>query len=139
MTTCGRRRVRVIGVLILALSPPLSGCDRSPPAPAGGEAATERARTLADAVASARPGDTIVLPTGTYEGGIRLPPRVSLRGAGARKTIIDARKVEVGLAIEGGRGGRGRRPDRVGGEQDGRARGRRRGRRPEPPAQGGGP
>ena len=33
-----------------------------------------------------------------------LPPRVSLRGAGYRKTILDARKAEVGLAIEGGDG-----------------------------------
>jgi Right handed beta helix region len=89
------------GLLILAIGP---GCDRSPRPRAVVEAAQVRAISLADAVASAQPGDTIVLPTGTYEGGVTLPPRVSLRGAGYRKTILDARKAEVGLAIEGGEG-----------------------------------
>src|SRR3954453_830184 len=104
MTTCSRRRFRLTGHMVLALSVLCSGCDRSSPAPANVEATPLRAQTLADAVASAQPGDTIVLPTGTYEGGIVLPPRVGLRGAGYRKTIIDARKAGAGLAIEGGEG-----------------------------------
>jgi hypothetical protein len=98
-----RRRGRLIGpgLLILAFG---SGCDRSARPPAGVEAAPVRAISLADAVASAQPGDTIVLPMGTYEGGVTLPPRVSLRGAGYRRTIVDARKAEVGVAVEGGEG-----------------------------------
>jgi hypothetical protein len=88
---------------ILALSP---GCGRSPeaPAPSGADAAPVRAKTLADAIASAEAGDTIVLPAGVFEAGLTLPPRVSLRGAGYRKTILDARNAEVGLAIEEGAG-----------------------------------
>ena len=43
-------------------------------------------------------------PPASIEAGLTLPPRVSLRGAGYRKTILDARKAEVGLAIEGGDG-----------------------------------
>ncbi len=90
-------------LIILALVP---GCGRSPKAPAspGAEVAPVRAKSLADAIASAEPGDTIVLPAGVFEAGVTLPPRVSLRGAGYRKTILDARKAEVGLAIERGEG-----------------------------------
>ena len=44
------------------------------------------------------------MPAGVFEAGLTLPPRVSLRGAGYRKTILDARRAEVGLAIEGGEG-----------------------------------
>ena len=108
MTTRGRRRSRAPGlpILVLALfaSGLVHGCDRSPPAPPDAELAAVRAGTLADAIASARPGDTIVLPTGTFEGGITLPARVSLRGAGCGKTTIDARKAEVGVTIDGGEG-----------------------------------
>ena len=74
------------------------------PRHSGAEVAPVRAKSLADAIASAEPGDTIVLPAGVFEAGVTLPPRVSLRGAGYRKTILDARKAEVGLAIEGGEG-----------------------------------
>ena len=62
------------------------------------------AKTLAEAVANARPGDVIVLPAGTFEAGITLPPGVGLRGAGANRTILDARKTDVGIRVEGGRG-----------------------------------
>src|SRR5436309_875217 len=85
----------VPGPLILAFLSLTSGCGRTPEALTRVEAAPLRARTLADAVAAAQPGDTIVLPAGLYEAGIALPPRVSLRGAGYRKTILDARKAEV--------------------------------------------
>src|SRR4051794_14105813 len=82
----------LLGILMLAS---LAGCDRAPEVPASVEPpAPLRAKSLADAIAGAQPGDTIVLPTGTFEGGIMLPPRVSLRGAGYRKTIVDARKAE---------------------------------------------
>src|SRR4051812_47489039 len=95
MTTRSRRHPRVPGLLLLVLLPPfgLAGCAPSPSGPAGSDAETPpaRAKTLADAVASARPGDTIVLPAGTLPGGITLPPRGGLRGAGCRRTIIRAR------------------------------------------------
>lgn len=43
--------------------------------------------SLADAVAKACPGDTIVLPAGTFDGGAELRD-VSIRGAGMGQTII---------------------------------------------------
>src|SRR5262249_44588092 len=100
MTTCSR--------LILAFfSLPLvldAGCGKTPESPTTAQTAPTLAKTLADAAANARPGDTIVLPAGLYDAGITLPSGVRLRGAGFRKTILDARKAEVGLAIQGGEG-----------------------------------
>jgi hypothetical protein len=61
-------------------------------------------KTLPEAVAAARPGDLIVLPAGTFPGGIRLPGGVGLRGAGHRATTLEARGAEVGLTIAGGEG-----------------------------------
>jgi hypothetical protein len=91
--------------LLLALGPGFgSGCGREAAPPVDVESMPVHAGTLADAVAAAQPGDTIVLPAGIYEAGITLPPRVGLRGAGYRKTILDARNAEVGLAIEGADG-----------------------------------
>jgi hypothetical protein len=60
--------------------------------------------TLEAAVGRAKAGEVIVLPEGTFPGGIKLPAGVSLRGAGFRKTILDARKAEIGLSIDGGSG-----------------------------------
>jgi hypothetical protein len=84
----------------------MTGCGGRPGA-SSSSARTElepvRAPSLADAVATARPGDVISLPAGTFEGGITLPPGVSLRGAGPFRTILDARKFAIGLAVDGGR------------------------------------
>jgi Right handed beta helix region len=99
-----RRRA---SLLMIGASLAIAGCAGRPNATSSStrpEPAPVRAETLIDAVATARPGDTIALPAGTFEGGITLPPGVSLHGAGPFRTILDARKVEVGLAIEGGRG-----------------------------------
>jgi hypothetical protein len=94
------------GFLILALPALIAGCgqSRDSSGTSSAEPAPVRAQTLADALTAARPGDAIVLPAGLYEAGVKLPSRVSLRGAGYRKTILDARKAEVGVAIEGGEG-----------------------------------
>jgi hypothetical protein len=59
---------------------------------------------LEAAVSRAKSGDVITLPEGTFPAGVKLPDGVSLRGAGFRKTILDARKAEVGLTINGGSG-----------------------------------
>ena len=58
--------------------------------------------SLARAVAGARPGTTVTLVAGTYQGGVTLPPGVSLRGAGYGKTIIDASGQPVGIDVAGG-------------------------------------
>jgi hypothetical protein len=61
-------------------------------------------KTLSEAIAAAGSGDLIVLPAGTFPGGIRLPDGVGLRGAGYLATTLEARAVEVGLTIAGGEG-----------------------------------
>ena len=98
MTMCSRRRFRLTGHMVLALSALCSGCDRSSPAPASVEATPLRAQTLADAVASAQPGDTIVLPTGTYEGEgyVILRHRETERVEEALKRLISLIRVELG-------------------------------------------
>jgi hypothetical protein len=98
------RRIRDLGTSwVLACLLALPGCGvRSSEKPE--DDAPIRAKSLAEALSTAQPGDTIVLPAGTYEGGQVLPSGVSLRGAGLGRTILDARKAEVGLAILGGRG-----------------------------------
>ncbi len=60
------------------------------------------ALSLAHAVAGARPGTTVQLVAGTYQGGVTLPPGVSLRGAGYARTIIDASGQPVGIDVAGG-------------------------------------
>jgi hypothetical protein len=103
-------RLTSVFFLILALAAFIGGCGQPAETAAtpGGEPdpAPVRAQSLADAVAAARPGDTIVLPAGLYKAGagLKLPPQVSLRGAGYRQTILDARQADVGVAIEGGEG-----------------------------------
>ena len=67
---------------------------QAPPKPAG--------RSLADLAAAARAGDRIALGEGTYEGGVTLPPSVSLVGLGPGRTIIEGRGRPIGLAVEGG-------------------------------------
>ncbi len=81
--------------------PILAGCAARPEA---STTAPVRAKTIADAVAAAQAGDTIVLPAGTYDAPLVLPAGVSLRGAGMGKTVLDARKTEVGLTVDGGEG-----------------------------------
>ena len=61
-------------------------------------------KRLEQAIAGAKPGDVITLAAGTYEGGIRLPAGVGLRGAGYRETTIVAARGGFGVAIDGGKG-----------------------------------
>ncbi len=63
-------------------------------------------KTLAQALAEARPGDTVVLPEGTFAQAIKLPAGVSLRGAGYGKTIVDGGTQPAAVAIAGGEGSR---------------------------------
>ena len=56
-------------------------------APSSGEIAVPAGGSLADAVESACPGDTLRLDTGTFTGGVRLTD-LTLQGAGAGRTII---------------------------------------------------
>ncbi len=60
-------------------------------------------KSVEQAVARAKPGDVITLAAGTYEGGIRLPAGVGLRGAGYRETTIVAPRGSFGVKIEGGK------------------------------------
>ncbi|MDB5172966.1 MAG: hypothetical protein JWN51_1739, partial [Phycisphaerales bacterium] len=60
------------------------------------------AENLADRLAKAKPGETVVLPAGTFLGGATLPPGVSLKGAGFDKTVIDATGADAGISIDGG-------------------------------------
>src|SRR6185312_6066061 len=92
-------------ILILA-SLALSGCGRVapmalPPAPQG-RTISKVGQSLARLVGEAKAGDKIALGAGTFEGGVTLPPGVSLTGLGPSKTIIDAKGLAVGLAVEGG-------------------------------------
>jgi hypothetical protein len=85
----------------------MTGCQGRPSEPTSStraEPESVRAQSLADALATARPGDSISLPAGTYEGGVTIPSGVSLRGAGPFRTILDARKFAIGLTVDGGRG-----------------------------------
>ncbi|MFO0890032.1 MAG: right-handed parallel beta-helix repeat-containing protein [Isosphaeraceae bacterium] len=59
---------------------------------------------LAERLRLAKPGSTIELPPGTHRlGDVKLPPGVSLRGAGYESTILDASGHSGGVRIEGGR------------------------------------
>ncbi|MCX7935493.1 MAG: right-handed parallel beta-helix repeat-containing protein, partial [Planctomycetota bacterium] len=55
-------------------------------------------------LAAAQPGQTVELPAGEFQGGVMLPPGVSLKGAGYNQTVIDAKGCENGVAILGGSG-----------------------------------
>ena len=58
--------------------------------------------SLATELAGAKAGKTVKLSAGTYQGGVTIPPGVSLQGAGAGKTIINAGGKPIGLEIVGG-------------------------------------
>ena len=58
-------------------------------------------KTLAQALAEAKAGTTIVLPAGTFSGPVALPEGVGLRGAGYDKTILEGGTHPVGLALKG--------------------------------------
>jgi hypothetical protein len=56
---------------------------------------------LARLIRSAKPGDTVTLPAGTFAlGDLTVPPQVSIKGAGYAKTILDANNFRVGLEIQ---------------------------------------
>ncbi len=58
---------------------------------------------LAEALAQAKPGDTVMVPEGVFQGPLVLPPEVSLRGAGIEKTIFDAGGAEAGVLLKNSR------------------------------------
>jgi outer membrane protein assembly factor BamB len=61
------------------------------------------AANLRSAVASAQPGDVVQLGEGTYplSGTLQVGAGVSLRGAGAGRTILDATGLSVGVSFTG--------------------------------------
>jgi hypothetical protein len=63
-------------------------------------------KSLAQVVAEAKAGTTVVLPAGTFPGGLTLPAGVSLRGAGYARTTLDAGSSPAGVAVKGTRGHR---------------------------------
>jgi nitrous oxidase accessory protein NosD len=63
--------------------------------------AVASADELADRLKTARPGDTITLPAGTFRGGVTLPEGVSLKGAAYAQTILDATGADNGLVLSG--------------------------------------
>ncbi len=69
---------------------------------AGGIPARAALLSLAHAVTGAKHGTTVTLVAGTYQGGVTLPPGVSLKGAGYGKTIIDASGQPLGIEVSGG-------------------------------------
>lgn len=90
-------------LVVLAILSPATGCG-GPGETSATPGGALRTTTLTDALAAARPGDTVVLPAGTYRGGEIVPPGVALRGAGMDRTLIDARGLHFGLRLAGGRG-----------------------------------
>jgi hypothetical protein len=63
-------------------------------------------KSLVPILAKAKAGSVVVLPAGTFPGGVTLPPGVSLRGAGYAETILDAGTQPTGIALKGGDGSR---------------------------------
>jgi nitrous oxidase accessory protein NosD len=62
--------------------------------------AAERVARLIGLIGSAKPGETVTLPAGTFEvGDVIVPPRVSIRGAGDSRTILDASRFQSGLQV----------------------------------------
>jgi hypothetical protein len=57
--------------------------------------------SIADAVAAAKPGGTIIVGPGTYNEGVVIGKSVSLIGAGPGKTTIDATGLPNALYIDG--------------------------------------
>ena len=55
--------------------------------------------TIQDAVDAASPGDTVEIPSGTYNEFVALAPGVSLHGAGQGQTIVEGR-----IRLQGGSG-----------------------------------
>src|SRR5262245_24152884 len=63
-------------------------------------AGSDDAEQIARMIRSARPGDTVTLPAGTFElGDITVPPQVCIKGAGYAKTILDATKFHAGVQV----------------------------------------
>jgi MYXO-CTERM domain-containing protein len=59
--------------------------------------------SLAGALAAAQPGDVIMLGAGTYKltDTLHVPGGVSMQGAGAGRTILDATGLPVGVSFDG--------------------------------------
>ncbi len=72
---------------------------KNPPVTVGGTPA----KTLADALAGAQPGSVIQLGPGTYTLADTLHVRggISIQGAGAGRTILDATGLAVGVSFDG--------------------------------------
>lgn len=54
---------------------------------------------LAEAVQHAKPGDTLTLPAGTYEGPVEITRPLTIKGAGAGKTRIDAKNLGACILV----------------------------------------
>jgi hypothetical protein len=66
----------------------------------GHAAGSAGAEQIAGMIRSARPGDTVTLPAGTFElGDVTVPPQVRIKGAGYAKTILDATRFHWGLQV----------------------------------------
>ncbi|MGA2065965.1 MAG: NosD domain-containing protein [Thermoguttaceae bacterium] len=63
--------------------------------------AEARGFDLAAELARAKPAAVVSLPAGTFAAGIEVPPGVTLRGAGYRKTTLEARGAAVAVALTG--------------------------------------
>lgn len=63
------------------------------------------AASLSAALATARPGDTVTLGAGTFRLNetLRVAEGVTVSGAGPQRTVIDARGLEIGVALQGSR------------------------------------
>jgi hypothetical protein len=91
-----------LGVLVLTAALTAGAVS---PAAAGEIAVEPGKKSLPQALAEAKPGDTVVLPPGTVAGSVTLPEGVRLKGAGYGRTVIDAGAAPVGVAVKGGSGG----------------------------------
>ncbi len=60
---------------------------------------------IQDAINAAQPGDIVVIAAGTYQESIRLPGTISLRGAGADSTIVEASPADGAVLTVSGTGG----------------------------------
>jgi outer membrane protein assembly factor BamB len=81
-------------------SPPFAfGAKTAPPISVAGRSA----RDLEEAMGLANPGDAVTLSAGTYRlaASLRVPPGVTVQGAGAGATIIDGAGLAAGLVVSG--------------------------------------